>query len=37
MVVRAVDAFWAIAEGRKMAAGIHQYLQAGKSAKHPVK
>jgi glutamate synthase (NADPH/NADH) small chain len=24
---------WAIAEGRKMAAGIHQYLQAGKSAK----
>jgi glutamate synthase (NADPH/NADH) small chain len=23
---------WAIAEGRKMAAGIHQYLQAGKSA-----
>lgn len=24
---------WAIAEGRKMAAGINQYLQAGKSAK----
>jgi len=24
---------WAIAEGRKMAAGIDQYLQAGKSAK----
>jgi glutamate synthase (NADPH/NADH) small chain len=24
---------WAIAEGRKMAAGIHQYLQAGKSAR----
>ena len=23
---------WAIAEGRKMAAGIDQYLQAGKSA-----
>jgi glutamate synthase (NADPH) small chain len=23
---------WAIAEGRKMAAGIHKYLQAGKSA-----
>ncbi|MGQ0667881.1 MAG: glutamate synthase subunit beta [Nitrospiraceae bacterium] len=25
---------WAIAEGRKMAAGIHQYLQAGKSAQN---
>jgi glutamate synthase (NADPH/NADH) small chain len=25
---------WAIAEGRKMAAGINQYLQAGKSAKN---
>jgi len=24
---------WAIAEGRKMAAGINQYLQSGKSAK----
>ena len=24
---------WTIAEGRKMAAGINQYLQAGKSAK----
>jgi glutamate synthase (NADPH/NADH) small chain len=24
---------WAIAEGRKMAAGIDKYLQAGKSAK----
>jgi glutamate synthase (NADPH/NADH) small chain len=24
---------WAIAEGRKMAAGIDQYLRAGKSAK----
>jgi glutamate synthase (NADPH/NADH) small chain len=24
---------WAIAEGRKMAVGINQYLQAGKSAK----
>ena len=24
---------WAIAEGRKMAAGINQYLTAGKSAK----
>lgn len=24
---------WAIAEGRKMAAGINQYLSAGKSAK----
>jgi hypothetical protein len=28
---------WAIAEGRKMAAGINQYLQAGKSAKQSVK
>jgi glutamate synthase (NADPH/NADH) small chain len=28
---------WAIAEGRKMAAGINQYLQAGKSAKMSVK
>ncbi len=25
---------WAIAEGRKMAAGINQYLHAGKSAKN---
>ena len=24
---------WAIAEGRKMAAGVDKYLQAGKSAK----
>jgi glutamate synthase (NADPH/NADH) small chain len=24
---------WAIAEGRKMAAGVDMYLQAGKSAK----
>jgi len=24
---------WAIAEGRKMAAGVDQYLKAGKSAK----
>ena len=28
---------WAIAEGRKMAAGIDKYLQAGKSAKAAVK
>jgi glutamate synthase (NADPH/NADH) small chain len=28
---------WAIAEGRKMATGIHQYLQAGKSSKLSVK
>jgi len=28
---------WAIAEGRKMAAGINQYLQTGKSAKQSVK
>jgi len=28
---------WAIAEGRKMATGINQYLQAGKSAKAAVK
>ena len=28
---------WAISEGRKMAAGINQYLQAGKSAKQTVK
>ena len=28
---------WAIAEGQKMAAGINQYLQAGKSAKMSVK
>ena len=28
---------WAIAEGRKMAAGINQYLQVGKSAKQAVK
>jgi glutamate synthase (NADPH/NADH) small chain len=28
---------WAIAEGRKMAAGIDRYLQSGKSAKQPVK
>jgi glutamate synthase (NADPH/NADH) small chain len=28
---------WAIAEGRKMAAGINQYLHAGKSAKVAVK
>ena len=28
---------WAIAEGRKMAAGIHQYLSAGKSAKAAAK
>lgn len=27
---------WAIAEVRKMAAGMHQYLQAGKSAKKAV-
>ena len=27
---------WAIAEGRKMAAGIDKYLRAGKSAKKPV-
>jgi glutamate synthase (NADPH/NADH) small chain len=27
---------WAIAEGRKMAAGIDKYLQAGKSAKKSV-
>ena len=27
---------WAIAEGRKMAAGINQYLQAGKSARRAV-
>jgi glutamate synthase (NADPH/NADH) small chain len=27
---------WAIAEGRKMAAGINQYLHAGKSAKKSV-
>jgi glutamate synthase (NADPH) small chain len=25
---------WAIAEGRKMAAGIDKYLQVGKSAKN---
>jgi glutamate synthase (NADPH/NADH) small chain len=28
---------WAIAEGRKMAAGIDKYLHAGKSAKQSVK
>ncbi len=27
---------WAIAEGRKMAAGINQYLQANRSAKKAV-
>ncbi len=27
---------WAIAEGRKMAAGIDKYLQAGKSARKAV-
>jgi glutamate synthase (NADPH) small chain len=28
---------WAITEGRKMAAGVDKYLQAGKSAKLSVK
>jgi len=28
---------WAIAEGRKMAAGIDKYLQAGKSARQSSK
>jgi glutamate synthase (NADPH) small chain len=28
---------WAIAEGRKMAAGIDQYLHAGRSAKSALK
>ena len=28
---------WAITEGRRMAAGINQYLNAGKSAKQSVK
>jgi len=28
---------WAIAEGRKMAVGINQYLQAGKSLEQSVK